>query len=164
MDIIVPEEFGVTIVLQYFRVEIMVKLKNGALIRDGMGMCYGALITRLGDNNTATVRIKRTAENIEQEIAFAYKADAESLTVFRFGSNTLRTPAPEIQYAVKIGCVQGMYVGIHEKEVGSPKYEARNPKTKVRNKTLRSSCFRPQTSDFRPRALPDLYSQTIRTI
>jgi hypothetical protein len=72
-----------------------------------------AFITWFGDQHTSGIGIEGMTEDIEQEIALAYKADAECLIVLRFGSSAFHTPAFEIQYAVEAGSVQGMYVGIH---------------------------------------------------
>lgn len=58
MHIIVFEEFGMSVMFQNFPVEVAAKFKDGAFIRNSMGMCYGTFITWFGDEDTATVRIQ----------------------------------------------------------------------------------------------------------
>jgi hypothetical protein len=59
-------------------------------------------------------------ENIEQEIAFAHKADAESFIVLWLGGTAIYTPAPEIHDAVKTRSIQRMNVGIHTAKLRKP--------------------------------------------
>jgi hypothetical protein len=58
------------------------------------------------------------AKYIEKEIPFADKTDTKGLTVFRFGSSTLRAPAPEICDTIEIRFVECMNRGVHD-ESGS---------------------------------------------
>lgn len=79
-----------------------------------MNVCYGTLVAGLGDQHTAGVGVERVAEDVEQEIALPYKADAEVLAVLGPGRLAVHAPALKIDDAIKVRCVQCMNIGIHE--------------------------------------------------
>ena len=86
-------------------VKLFFEIKDGTFIGYGMDVGNSAFISRLGDNNTAIIRIQRITKDIKQEISFANETDSKGITVFRFGRIAILAFAFKIKDAVKIGLV-----------------------------------------------------------
>ena len=113
VEVMIGEESSLSVLQQNLLIEWMLEFEDGTFIGNAMGMRYRAFASGFGDEYATRIGVERATKNIEQEISFAYKADAESLIVFRFGSAAIHAPAFEIHDAVKGRLVQCIDVGIH---------------------------------------------------
>ena len=132
MPVGVAEERHAAILFQQGLEEFVFKIKNGAFIRHSMNMGNGALIPRLGDQHAACVGVERIAEDIEQEVSFSYKADAEGFTVLWGRFFTAHTTALEIQYPVETGSIQGVDVGLHAVKLFNTPWAHKTDRRKIK--------------------------------
>jgi NAD kinase len=68
-----------------------------------MDMGDGPSIAWFSDKHATAIRVQRTAENIEEEIALAYKTDAKTIIIFWLGGDAILTAAFEVVSASMAG-------------------------------------------------------------
>src|SRR5690606_23927011 len=105
MDIRIGKKAVLLIMFTYLLIKCFGKFDNGTFVWYLMRMGNRVFIIRLGKQYTASMRIKRIPENIEQKVTLSHKTDRKGVHIFRFGGNAICTTTLKIQYVIKSGLI-----------------------------------------------------------